>query len=139
MTMVKETRGDIHEEIAVPFMTAASSNAAGGGFKAPNKLQIVSATLTWAAAITGAATNNFAIAFFNRTSGAGTVQWATAITYGNGTNATKATAITLTLSSTAADLVVASGDYLAVELSTNGTGLLCPGGVVDLVVRNYGV
>lgn len=134
----KELGGDIHAEIAVPFMSAASSNAAGCGFKAPNKMQIQSASLTWAAAITGAATNNFAISFFNRTTGAGTVAWATAITYGNGTNATKATPITLTLSSTASDLVVAAGDYIAVELSTNGTGLLCPGGLVDLVVRNYG-
>lgn len=134
----KEAAGDQHYQIAVPFMTAATSNAAGCGFKAPNKLVIKSATLFWSAAITGAATNNFAIAFFNRTTGAGTVQWATAITYGNGTNASKATGITLTLSSTASDLVVAAGDYIAVELSTNGTGLLCPGGVVDLVAWNSG-
>lgn len=134
----KELGGDIHVEIAVPFMPAASSNAGGGGFRAPNKMQIQSASLIWSAAITGAATNNFAIAFFNRTTGAGTVAWATAITYGNGTNASKATPVALTLSSTASDLVIASGDLIAVELSTNGTGLLCPGGVVDIVVRNYG-
>jgi hypothetical protein len=137
--LAKELGGDLYVPIAVPFMPAATSNAGGCGYKAPNKLQIQSATLTWNAAITGANTNNFTISFFNRTSGAGTVAWATAITYASGTNATKATAINLTLSSTASDLVIAAGDYIAVELSTTGTGLLCPGGTVNLVVRNYGV
>lgn len=137
--LTKELGGSLYVPIAVPFMPAAASNAGGCGFKAPNKLQIQSATLTWNAAITGANTNNFTISFFNRTSGAGTVAWATAITYASGTNATKATAITLTLSSTAADLVIAADDYIAAELSTTGSGLLCPGGIVNLVVRNYGV
>ncbi len=131
----KELRGDIVIPIAVPFMPAASSNAGGGGVVAPANLTIRSAAMIWSAAITGAATNNFAVAFFNRTTGAGTVAWATAITYGNGTNATKATPVTLTLSSTATDLQVAAGDLLAVELSTNGTGLLCPGGVCSVTVR----
>src|SRR5258706_15449614 len=124
---LQDTRGDIYAQIHVPFMTAATSNAGGGGWKAPFKSQIQSATLTWSQAITGAATNNFTVSFFNRTTGAGTVAWATAINYANATNAVKATPITLTLSATAADLVVAAGDLLAVELSTTGTGLLCPG------------
>jgi len=136
---LKEIGGDIYVPISVPLMAAASSNAGGGGWKAPFKVQIQSATLTWTAAITGAATNNFAISFFNRTTGAGTVAWGTAITYGNGTNASKATPITVTLSSTASDLVVAAGDFIAAELSTNGTGLLCPGGLVNVIVRAYGV
>jgi hypothetical protein len=136
---LKEIGGEIYVPIAVPFMAAATSNAGGGGWKAPFKVQIQSATLTWSAAITGANTNNFTISFFNRTTGAGTVAWATAITYASGTNASKATPITLTLSSTASELVVAAGDYLAAELSTTGTGLLCPGGLVNVVVKGYGV
>ncbi len=139
MSALKNTNGDIYVPIAIPFMAAASSNAGGCGWKAPFKVQIQSASLTWSAAITGAATNNFAVSFFNRTTGAGTVQWATAITYGNATNATKATPITLTLSSTATDLVVAAGDFLVAELSTNGTGRLCPGGIANVIVRAYGI
>lgn len=135
----KEMGGDIYVPIAIPFMAAASSNAGGCGWKAPFKLQIQSASLTWSAAITGANTNNFTVSFFNRTTGAGTVAWATAITYASGTNAVKATPITLTLSSTATDLVVAAGDYLVAELSTTGTGLLCPGGLANVIVRAYGV
>lgn len=139
MSQLQDIRGDIYAQIPVPFMAAATSNAGGNGWKAPFKVQIQSATLTWSAAITGAATNNFTISFFNRTTGAGTVAWATAINYASGINAVKATPITLTLSSTAADLVVAAGDFLVAELTTTGTGLLCPGGTVNVVVRAYGV
>jgi hypothetical protein len=134
--LVKELRGDIVVPIAVPFMPAASGNAGGSGYTLPFNATIKSATLVWSAAITGAATNNFAVAFFNRgAAGAGTVAWATAITYGNGTNATKANPVTLTLSSTASDLQPSAGDVLNVELSTNGTGLLCPGGVVMVTLQ----
>jgi hypothetical protein len=132
---LKEMSGDLVVQVPVPFMTAATSNAAGGGYKLPFNAQIMSATLIWSQAITGTVTNNFTVSFFNRTTGAGTVQWATAINYANGTNAAKATPITLTLSSTAADLLPAAGDYLAAELSTTGTGLLCPGGVVAVTLR----
>lgn len=139
MPLQSEIRGEQWVEIPVPFMPAASSNAGGCGWKAPYKVQIQSATLTWSAAITGTVTNNFTISFFNRTTGAGTVAWATAINYANGTNATKATPITLTLSATASDLVVAAGDFLVAELSTTGTGLLCPGGTVNVITKAYGV
>lgn len=131
----KELRGPYPVDIAVP--STAAGVPAGGSFVAPNKLSIVSAVLVWGAAITGAATNNFIISFFNRgAAGAGTVQWATAITYANGTNAAKATPVTLTLSSTASDLLVASGDVISVELTVNGSGLICPGGAVMLTVKN---
>lgn len=133
--MLKELRGNFVVPIAVPFMPAASSNAGGGTFTLPYNFQIASATLVWAASITGANTNNFTISFFNRTTGAGTVQWATAITYASGTNATKATPVSLTLSSTASDLQPAQGDNLSIELTTTGSGLLCPGGTVMLTGR----
>lgn len=131
----KELRGTYPIDVSVPYTPAAG--VGGGSFTAPNKLTIVSATLVWGAAITGAATNNFIISFFNRgAAGAGTVQWATAITYANGTNAAKATPVTLTLSSTASDLAVAAGDVISVELTVNGSGLICPGGAVMLTVKN---
>lgn len=134
--LLKELRGNFPVPISVPFMPAASSNAGGTIFTVPNNFLIVSATLTWSAAITGANTNNFTISFFNRgAAGAGSVAWATAITYASGTNAAKATPAALTLSSTASDLQAAAGDVLAVELSTTGTGLLCPGGTVMLTGR----
>ena len=47
MTALKNTTGDIYVPIAIPFMAAASSNAGGCGWKAPFRVQIQSATLTW--------------------------------------------------------------------------------------------
>lgn len=134
MSQFKELRGSLPVGITVPYVPAAG--VGGSSWVAPNNMVIVSASLLWGASITGAATNNFVISFFNRTSGAGTVQWATAITYASGTNATKATAVTPTLSSTATDLQIASGDCISIEITTNGTGLICPGGTVMLALRN---
>jgi len=131
---VKELRGNFLVPIAVPYV--AAGGAGGGLYTAPNKLAIVSATMMWGASITGTATNFFTISFFNRVAGAGTVQFATAVAYSNGVNATKATAVTLTLSSTAADLLVAASDTLSIEITTTGTGLVCPGGTLMLTVKN---
>lgn len=132
----KELGGDLIAAIAVPCVPA-SSISGGGGWVAPTNLTIRSAALVWSQAVTGQATNFFTISFFNRTTGAGTVQWATAIAYSSGgVTATKATPVALTLSSTAADLQVAAGDLLAVEIAVTGTGLLAPGGVCSVTYRS---
>jgi hypothetical protein len=129
---VNELAGNTNPQIWVPYIAAASGAAGGGGFVVPYNLKLNSAQLNWGASITGTATNFFTISFFNRVTGAGTVQWGTAIAYSNGTNATKATPVTITMSSTASDLLFAQGDVLSVEITTTGTGLTCPGGVVTL-------
>lgn len=127
-----EIAGNVAPQIAVPYVPAAG--AGGGQWLAPYKMKIVSALWIAGAAITGQATNFFTLSFFNRGgAGAGTVQWATAIAYSSGAvTAGKATPVTLTLSSTASDLLVAANDVLSVEVTTTGTGLICPGGVVYL-------
>jgi hypothetical protein len=131
-----EISGNLGLRIAVPYIAAASGAAGGGNLVCPGALQIVSATWTANATLTGQATNFVTISFFNRTTGAGTIQWATAIAYSSGgVVATKATPVTLTLSSTATDLQPAAGDVLAVEITTTGTGLTVPGGVVELNAR----
>lgn len=132
--LLKELRGNFPVDIAVPYVPAGG--AGGGSFVVPYNFLITAASVVWGAAITGAATNNFVISFFNRgAAGAGTVQWGTAITYGNGTNATKANPVTVTLSSTASDLQAAANDVLSVEITTNGTGLIAPGGTLMLTGR----
>lgn len=129
----KEISGNLGLRIAVPYIAAASGAAGGGNLVCPGNLQIVSATWTANATLTGQATNFITISFFNRTNGSGTVQWGTAIAYSSGAVvATKATPVTITMSSTASDLQPAAGDVLAVEITTTGTGLTCPGGVVEL-------
>lgn len=132
--LVKELRGNMLCPIAVPFVAAGS--AGGGSFVVPNNFQIVSASMVWGAAITGAATNFFTVSFFNRgAAGAGTVQWGTAIAYSNGVNAAKATPVAVTLSSTASELQPAAGDVISVEITTSGSGLICPGGTLQLTGR----
>lgn len=128
-----ELAGNLGLRIAVPYIAAATGAAGGGNLVCPGNLQIVSATWTANATVTGQATNFVTVSFFNRTTGAGTVQWATAIAYSSGgVVATKATPVVLTLSSTATDLQPALGDVLAIEITTTGTGLTIPGGIVEL-------
>lgn len=131
-----ELAGNLGLTIAVPYIAAASGAAGGGNYVCPYALQIVSATWTANATLTGQATNFVTLSFFNRQAGAGTIQWATAIAYSSGgVVATKATPVTLTMSATATDLQPAAGDVLGVEITTTGTGLTVPGGVVMLNCR----
>jgi hypothetical protein len=82
------------------------------------------------AAITGAATHNRTVNVRNRgQSGTGTTVVAT-LNFGNGVNAAAFDEKTITLSSTAADLVVAEGDILEVESLHVGNGIADPGGTV---------
>lgn len=98
--------------------------------EAPFAGTVTRAAYVPAAAITGAATNNRVSAVKNRTgAGAGTTVVAT-LTFASGTNATADDAKELTLSATAADLVVAAGDVLTYDSSINGSGLADPGGKV---------
>lgn len=86
------------------------------------------------AAITGAATNNRVVSLVNKgQAGTGTTAVAS-LTFASGTNATAGNEITLTLSATAADSVVAEGDTLRWESTVNGTGLADPGGLALVTV-----
>jgi predicted ThiF/HesA family dinucleotide-utilizing enzyme len=84
-------------------------------------------------AITGAATNNPAVQIVNKgVLGTGTTGITAVKTYASGTNAVKFVAEELTLSTTAADLVVTTGEVVAFEKTENGTGLALPPGLVEL-------
>lgn len=132
MGTVKELRGDIPLAIDVGYL--AANLTGGASVVVPWNATIKSAKLVPSAAITANGTNYFVMSFYNRGSaGAGTVQWATARTWAAG-NSVKATPETLTLSSTASELRVAANDVLNVELAPTGTGLIWPGGVVQLVL-----
>jgi hypothetical protein len=86
------------------------------------------------AAITGAATNNRTLSLVNKgQAGSGTAVVAT-LTFASGTNATAHNEVSLTLSSTAADLVIAEGDTLLWRSVGNGTGMTDPGGLVRVTV-----
>ena len=133
MSTYKEMRGDIPVEIFLPYQAA---NTTGGvSWYVPWNLTITSASLIPSAAITANGTNYLTVSFFNRgAAGAGTTQWATARSYAAG-NSVKATAETLTLSSTAADLNLTAGDVVQIEITPTASGLIWPGGTVYLVTR----
>ncbi|WP_018658464.1 hypothetical protein [Actinomadura flavalba] len=136
MTQMREIRGDHAVTIAVP--AAAAGSAVGGAWIAPFRARIAAARWVPGGAITAHATNYATLSFRNRgAAGAGSVQWATARSYASG-NGALSTPETLTLSGTAANLEVAEGDVLAVEVTHSGTGLALPGGAVLLTLRSLG-
>lgn len=80
------------------------------------------------AAVTGAATNNFALSLINKgAANAGTAVVTTAKTYDNGVNSVANTPEALTLGATA-DLNCAAGDVLTLVRTVNGSGLASPDG-----------
>ena len=81
------------------------------------------------AAITGVNSNYFTLNIRNRTTGAGTAIPA-ALAFVSGTDGVASTPKTITLSSTAADLLVAADDVITAEKAVTGTGLACPPGLV---------
>lgn len=106
-------------------------------FVAPFNCTVTAVTFTAVAAVTGAATNNFALTCRNRgAAGTGTTAVAS-LTFGSGTNATAFVPKAVTLSATAADLNLTAGDVLTAEKLVNGTGLAMPKGAytVEFKVR----
>ncbi len=116
--------------------TAAGADASGRYVTCPFAGKVTGARVITAAAITGANTDSRTIQLFNRgQAGAGTTLVASKA-FTSGVNAAADDETALTLTATAADLVVAAGDVLEfVSLHVGGTGLAGPefSGVVDLV------
>lgn len=101
--------------------------------RAPFAGTVASAAFTPEAAITGDNTNTRTLTLQNRgqAGSATTVVGAIAFTAGN--NGVQFDEKAFVMSGTAANLVVAEGDILAVVETVAGTGLANPGGRVDVV------
>lgn len=120
------------EEGVPAAATAASDDTLLG--QAPFAGTVTSVLYVPEAAITGAATNNRTVSLVNKgQAGSGTAIVAT-LTFASGTNATANNEVTVPLSGTAADLVIAEGDTLQWRSVANGTGLADPGGVARVSV-----
>ena len=118
----------------VPAVGTAGNDATTVLGEAPFAGVITGVAYVPAAAITGAATNNRAVSLVNKgQAGSGTAVPAT-LAFGNAVNAVAFDEKTITLSATAADLVVAAGDVLAWTSVHVGTGITDPGGVVRVTV-----
>jgi hypothetical protein len=121
-------------EESVPAVTTAGNSDDSVLAQSPYAGTVTAVQYVPEAAITGAATNNRTVSLVNKgQAGSGTTVVAT-LTFASGTNATANNEVSLTLSSTAADLVVAEGDTLQWRSIANGTGLADPGGIARVTV-----
>jgi hypothetical protein len=117
----------LHTQVDAATLTTDTQSVVG---EAPFACTVTKATYVPAAAITGANTNYRSLTVTNRgQDGSGTTVVAT-ISFTSGTNGVKDDALAITLSGTAANLVVASGDVLTVDSVHVGTGIAEPGGDV---------
>ena len=86
------------------------------------------------ATLTGANTNTRALSLINKgQAGSGTTVVAT-LQFNSGVNATANVPVTITLSGTPANLVVASGNVLAWQSTHIGTGIADPGGLAHVEI-----
>ncbi len=109
-------------------LTAGTAKECAIG-RAPFRGVVTAVEFVAAAAVTGAATNNFTLNVRNRsTTGVGSLVPASLV-FGNGQNAIAHAPTPLTLGN-AANVAVAAGDVITVEKAVNGTGLACPDGEV---------
>lgn len=131
MSLTKENRGDQYAFCNVPAEGTAASTDEWPVFQPPFNAVITAVNWIPAAAVTGAATNNFALALNDLTAAAAVTSTKT---YANGTNSVANTAEAFTLA-TAAGVNVAAGDVITLKRTVNGTGLASPAGAVRITYR----
>lgn len=130
---LSEIRGDLVFTIAVAGQATAGTADEFAGVVAPFNLKITGVKWVPAAAVTADPTNYHTLNLRNRTTGAGTALPASR-SYA-ATNSVAFVAEAMTLSSTAADLLVAAGDVLTVSKVNTGTGLALPKGTVQITAQ----
>lgn len=118
----------------IPGQATAGTVDSWPVFTPQQKITVTGVRWVPAATVTGAATNNFALALQNRGSvdGTGTTAITTTKTYDNAINGVAHKAETLTLSATASNLNVDAGATIALIRTVNGTGLAMPDGSVEV-------
>lgn len=133
---VRDLIGDHKERVYIPGQATAGTVDSWPVFYADQAIQVTGARWVPAAAVTGDNTNNYAIALQNKgTAGAGTTAVTTTKTYATATDSVAHDAEDLTLSSTAANLLVAAGEVLVLVRTVTGTGLAMPDGQFELTYR----
>lgn len=121
-------------EANVPAVSTAGNDDDTILGQAPFACTVTSVQYVPEAAITGAATNNRTVSLVNKgQAGSGTTTVAS-LTFDNGINATANDEKAITLSGTAANLVLAAGDTLLWRSIHVLTGIADPGGVVRVTI-----
>lgn len=133
MTQQSEISGDLQFNFPSTAMAAAGTDKEDVVFRAPFNLTITAVDWTPSAAVTANGTNFTVVSLRNRTTGAGTALPATRSYIA--TNSVACTPEAMTLSATAADLLVAAGDVLTVQMLHTASGVAVPQGMVRLTCR----
>lgn len=121
-------------EADVPAVSTAGNDDDTVIAQAPFDCTVTAVEYVPEAAITGAATNNRTVSLVNKgQAGSGTTTVAT-LTFDNGINATANNEKAITLSGTAANLVLAAGDTLQWRSIHVLTGITDPGGLVRVTL-----
>src|SRR5690349_15951228 len=119
-------------QVPVQPQATAGSSLNSIVYVAPRDLTVTAVSYTTVTAITGANTNTRSVSLVNKgQAGAGTTVIAT-LQFNSGVNTVAADEKTITLSGTAADLVVVAGDVLQWQSAAVGTGIADPGGLVTI-------
>ncbi|MEU3665752.1 hypothetical protein [Streptomyces virginiae] len=121
-------------EVDVPAVSTAGNDDDSVVGQAPFDCTVTAVEYVPEAAITGADTNSRTVSLVNKgQAGSGSTTVAS-LALTNGVNATAYNERTITLSGTAANLVLAAGDTLQWRSIHVGTGITDPGGLVRITV-----
>lgn len=134
MPLESEIRGDRTARFPVAGQATAGTADEFTLMKAPAKLAITGVSWVPKAAVTADGTNYCTVTVRNRKADASGTAKPASRSYA-ATNSVAFVAEAMTLSATAADLVVAKGDVLTCEKLVAGTGLAMPGGTVEITYR----
>lgn len=130
----KELRGDLPEGRYFIPGVAAGTAIEWPLLIAPFNLLITAVRWTPAAAVTANGTNFATLNLRNRTGGGAGTAVPASRAY-SATNSVAQVAEAMTLSGTAADLNLAAGDVLTLQVAHSGTGLTIPAGLVQVTLR----
>jgi len=136
MTQLKEIAGDHVVRVPVPAQGTAGTDEFYTLLVADRAIEITGVSITWDAAITGAATNHCAFQAVNKgAAGAGTTGVTAIKAYDSGVDAAAGVPQTLTLATAEADRRLAAGDVLVLNRTTPGSGLASPHGLCEVKFR----
>src|SRR5680860_643219 len=127
---VNDPPGGHLQQAQLSAHAAATATETTGVFNAPFTCKLVSVTVRWDAAISGADTNTTHVNVLNAgVAGTGTTELA-ATDYVNATDAVKGAVVTLYEPST--PLALAAGALIQIQHQKVGTGLALPTGLVSV-------
>lgn len=135
MTQVSELAGDHVLRISIPAaMASASTDDETVGVRCPFNATVTAVRWLPAAAVTANGTNFTVLSVRNRKADATGAALPASRSYA-ATNSAAFVPESMTLSGTAADLLVAAGDILTAQRIHTASGVVVPAGVVEISIK----